>query len=98
LDDRIRQEVLQQLYSFGRVDLAAIERLFSINFRSYFDREWGHLSELQSQGIVELTEGIEVTEPLGRLLVRVPAAVFDRYLPPRAFMEGLPAGQSSAVG
>jgi hypothetical protein len=31
-------------------------------------------------------------------LVRVPAAIFDRYLPRRAFMEGLPVGQSSAVG
>jgi len=35
---------------------------------------------------------------LGRLLVRVVAAVFDAYLPPEAFREGLPAHLSSKVG
>jgi hypothetical protein len=41
---------------------------------------------------------IRLTAPLGRLLVRVVAAVFDAYLPPRAFREGLPAQFSSRVG
>jgi hypothetical protein len=36
--------------------------------------------------------------PLGRLLVRVVAAAFDRYLPANAFQKGLPAHQSSKVG
>jgi hypothetical protein len=36
-------------------------------------------------------------QPLGRLLVRVVAAVFDRYLPRHAFREGLSA-HASKVG
>lgn len=97
-DDRIRQEILQQLYSFGRIDTQKVSRQFGISFSDVFANELHRLRELEELGIVRLSDRIELTEPLGRLLVRVPAAIFDRYLPPRAFMEGLPVGQSSAVG
>ncbi|MBX9652249.1 oxygen-independent coproporphyrinogen III oxidase [bacterium] len=97
-DDRIRQEILQQLYSFGRVDTQRVSQRFGVSFSDYFHDELGRLRELEALGVVRIGERIELTEPLGRLLVRVPAAIFDRYLPPRAFMEGLPVGQSSAVG
>jgi hypothetical protein len=43
-------------------------------------------------------ETIRLTAPLGRLLVRVVAAAFDRYLPADAFQKGLPTNQSSKVG
>ncbi len=39
LDDRIRQEVLQQLYSFGRIDTQAVEQTFGIHFDDYFASE-----------------------------------------------------------
>ena len=41
---------------------------------------------------------IRSTTPLGRLLVRVVAAAFDRYLPSDAYRDGLPANQASKVG
>ncbi len=41
---------------------------------------------------------IQLTTPLGRLLVRVVAAVFDRYLPALAFRQGLPSNLASRVG
>jgi hypothetical protein len=51
------------------------------------------------EGIAEPDAGaVRLTQPLGRLLVRVVAAVFDRYLTPTAFHEGLAPRQSSRVG
>jgi hypothetical protein len=43
-------------------------------------------------------KAVRLTEPLGRLLVRVATAVFDRYPPPTAFREGLAPYLSSKVG
>jgi oxygen-independent coproporphyrinogen-3 oxidase len=97
-DDQVRRETLQQLYAFGRIDARAVEQEFGIAFADYFSDEMERLAELENLGIVRLDRNVELTEPLGRLLVRVPAAVFDRYLPRTAFKEGLPSGMASAVG
>jgi oxygen-independent coproporphyrinogen-3 oxidase len=98
-DDRLRREVMQQLYGHGLIDSRALEGRFGIVFEEYFADELGGLRELAEQGLVTIdAEGIQLTAPLGRLLVRVVAAVFDRYLPPLAFREGLPAQLSSKVG
>ena len=97
-DDRIRQEILQQLYSFGRIDTESVGQKFGISFHDMFADELDRLAELESVGVVRIDRDVELTEPLGRLLVRVPAAIFDRYLPKSAFKEGLPTGMSSAVG
>jgi hypothetical protein len=57
------------------------------------------LLELIDEGLVqEDTETIRLTGSLGRLLVRVAAAIFDSYLPPEAFRKGLSASQASKVG
>jgi hypothetical protein len=57
------------------------------------------LRELTEQGLVVEEQGaIRLTVPLGRLLVRVVAAVFDRYLPTTAFREGLAVQQASRIG
>lgn len=97
-DDRVRREILQQLYSFGSIDTAEIGRRFGLSFESRFADELERLSELEALGLLQLGRDITLTRPLGRLLVRAPAAVFDRYLPRLAYINGLPAGQSSAVG
>jgi oxygen-independent coproporphyrinogen-3 oxidase len=98
-DDRLRQELLQQLYSHGKVDLDELANQFQIDWRETFDVEIESLAELEAGGLVEIEEAmIRLTEPLGRLLVRVVAAVFDRYLPADAYRVGLPAQKASAVG
>jgi oxygen-independent coproporphyrinogen-3 oxidase len=98
-DDRLRRELLQELYGYGAVDKRLLEDRFGIAFDEYFADELARLAELREQGLV-LTrpDRIQLSVPLGRLLVRVVAAVFDRYLPPAAYREGLPAHQSSKVG
>lgn len=98
-DDRLRRELLQQLYGHGRVRKRSLETRFGIAFDEYFSDELGRLETLVGEGLVETTaDEIHLTAPLGRLLARVPAAVFDRYLPREAYREGLPSHLASKVG
>ncbi len=98
-DDRLRRELLQQLYGHGVVEKAPLERQFDIVFDDYFADELDRLGELADDAVVELDgRRILLTTPLGRLLVRVAAAVFDRYLPKTAYREGLPEQLASRVG
>jgi oxygen-independent coproporphyrinogen-3 oxidase len=97
-DDRVRREVLQQLYGHGSIARRAIEGRFGVAFDDYFAHEEARLRELSAEGLVTLEKDvIRLTAPLGRLLVRVVAAVFDRYLPRDAFYKGLSA-RASKVG
>jgi oxygen-independent coproporphyrinogen-3 oxidase len=98
-DDRLRRELLQQLYGHGVIDKRALERQFGIAFDEYFADELGRLAGLEDEGLLAVEAGaVRLTAPLGWLLVRVAAAVFDSYLPPFAFREGLPTHLSSRVG
>jgi oxygen-independent coproporphyrinogen-3 oxidase len=98
-DDRLRREVMQQLYGYGVIRKRKLEARFGIEFDAYFASELQWLFDLANQGIVVLDhDSICLTAPLGRLLVRVVAAVFDAYLPPEAYRNGLPAHLSSKVG
>jgi oxygen-independent coproporphyrinogen-3 oxidase len=98
-DDRLRRELLQGLYGHGVIDTRLLEKRFGIVFDEYFADELRRLRELVEDGLVHAAaDTIQLNVPLGRLLVRVVAAVFDRYLPPAAFREGLPAQPSSRVG
>jgi oxygen-independent coproporphyrinogen-3 oxidase len=98
-DDRLRRELLQQLYGHGAIDRGELESRFGIVFSDYFAGELERLCVLAADGLVTVgPERIRLTPVLGRLLVRVVAACFDRYLPPEAFREGLPAHLASKVG
>jgi len=98
-DDRIRQSLLQDLYGRGTVDKLSLERAHSIIFDQYFEDELDRLMELSQLGMIELDKDqIRLTEPLGRLLVRVVASVFDKYLPRDAYLKGLSPEQASRVG
>jgi oxygen-independent coproporphyrinogen-3 oxidase len=98
-DDRLRRELMQQVYGHGTINKCSLQERFGIIFDDYFADELKRLQELIDEGIAEEDEEtVRLTEPLGRLLVRVVAAVFDRYLPPTAFREGLSLQASSKVG
>ncbi|CDF83490.1 coproporphyrinogen III oxidase [Pseudomonas knackmussii B13] len=80
-DDRIRRAVIQQLICHFRLDFAAVEREFNIEFRGYFASVWPELERFASDGLILLDrDGIDVTAA-GRLLVRSLCMLFDRYLP-----------------
>jgi oxygen-independent coproporphyrinogen-3 oxidase len=98
-DDRLRRELLQQLYGHGIIDKRGLEERFGIVFGEYFTAERQRLRGLIEDGLVfDEPAAIRLSTPLGRLLVRVVAAVFDCYLPPTAHRYGLPAHLSSKVG
>lgn len=99
-DDCVRRAVLQDLYCWRRIDKAAISRTFGINFDEYFAAAAPALKELAEVGLIQKGSGEvwTLTRPLGELLVRVVAAVFDRYLPPTAYRDGLPGSAASKVG
>jgi oxygen-independent coproporphyrinogen III oxidase len=98
-DDCVRREALQQLYGYGVIDKRALEWRFGVVFDEYFADELRRLRELREEGLVLLDpDAVHLLGLLGRFLVRVVAAVFDRYLRPNAFREGLATRPSSRVG
>src|SRR5690606_15350071 len=81
-DDVIRADVIQQLMCHGRLDFDALGRHHVIDFRSYFAESLERLQPLQADGLVEVdAHGLQATSR-GRLLLRIIAMCFDRYLPP----------------
>jgi oxygen-independent coproporphyrinogen-3 oxidase len=108
-DDLIRRWVLHELYCYRRITPEATSSRFGIDFSQYFAREVATLNELQSLGLVTQTASPtlpsyptpatawELKQPLGHLLVRIVAAVFDAHIPPDAWRNGVGA-LASKVG
>jgi oxygen-independent coproporphyrinogen-3 oxidase len=83
-DDLIRRTVIMELmcqFQLSVPDLESKYHLgFDCDFNDYFAEELPKLDALEADGLLKrLGDGIEVT-PLGRLLIRNIAAVFDTYL------------------
>jgi len=81
-DDVVRADVIQQLMCHGRLDYAAISHRHGIDFRQYFADALQRLQPLQADGLVELGDGELQATQRGRLLLRIIAMCFDRYLAP----------------
>lgn len=79
-DDVVRADVIQQLMCLGRIDIAALERRHQIEFDLYFSEDLQRLASLQSEGLVVIDERTISATCRGRLLLRIIAMCFDRYL------------------
>ena len=80
-DDTIRADVIQQLMCHGMLDFDALGSRHVIEFRDYFADALRLLRPLQADGLVEVDgQGLRATSR-GRLLLRIIAMCFDRYLP-----------------
>jgi oxygen-independent coproporphyrinogen-3 oxidase len=79
-DDVLRADVIQQLMCHGSIGIAAIERRHGIDFRTYFADALGQLRPLAADGLVSVDEERIVATSRGRLLLRIIAMCFDRYL------------------
>ena len=95
-DDCVRQSLIHQLYCCGEIRPELVEQQFGIIFAEYFARELEVLVELEGDGLVvkEPYGVVKVSMPLGRVLLRNVAAVFDAYLNPDAYRRGEPASFS----
>lgn len=79
-DDSLRREIIGALMCNGTLDVAQLEQRLGQPFATAFAAEQAELERLQAQGLIARQQGrIEVT-PLGRLLVRRVAMVFDAHL------------------
>jgi oxygen-independent coproporphyrinogen-3 oxidase len=76
-EDELRRHVILALLCAGKVDKGEVEARFACRFDRHFSTELERLYPLAEDGLVHLSaDRVEVT-PLGRLLVRVVANVFD---------------------
>ena len=81
-EDRLRRDLIQRLMCRGLIDYTDFEQRYEIDFAQHFAGELARLAPLATDGLVEVgTRSLAVT-PLGRLLVRAVAMVFDAHLDP----------------
>ena len=79
-DDLVRADVIQRLMCQGEIDMATIENRYDIDFRNYFAASLQRLQALITDGLVILENGRIAATSRGRLLLRIIAMCFDRYL------------------
>jgi len=79
-DDVLRADLIQQLMCQGEIDIAALEERHGIHFDVYFEADLERLRALAGDGLVEIGPGRIRATSRGRLLLRIIAACFDRYL------------------
>ncbi len=79
-DDELRRDVITRLICHFRLDFAAVEQEWGIDFKDYFNAELAALSPMSEDGLVRIDEtGIQV-QPVGRMLIRNICMIFDAYL------------------
>jgi oxygen-independent coproporphyrinogen-3 oxidase len=80
-DDAIHSAAIQSIMCLGTLDFESFAQRFEIEPDEYFAQEMASLRHLERDGIVEFVKkGIRATSR-GRLLLRIIAMCFDRYLP-----------------
>ena len=79
-DDVLRADLIQQLMCRGAIDIPALEERHDIHFLAYFEPDLQRLLPLAADGLVEVSETEIRATSRGRLLLRIIAACFDRYL------------------
>lgn len=79
-DDRVRRDLITRLMCDFELDVAALENRHGIDFEREFAHECAALEPLIADGLVRWTGRRLRVTPVGRLLVRNVAMVFDRYL------------------
>ena len=79
-DDLARGELIQALLCEGQVHIRRFEERHLLDFPVYFARELERLAPLAEAGLVEASPDLLSLTSAGRLLSRIVAGCFDRYL------------------
>ena len=79
-DDLLRRSIIQALMCHFELSIESIEIAHLIDFKSRFAAELQDLQAMQAAGLLSIDDQWISVEPRGRMLVRVIAMVFDRYL------------------
>lgn len=78
-DDELRRTVIHDLMCNFRVDMAAVEERFEVDFTGYFATDLELLVAHADEGMVDIGGRFIQVTPLGELFVRNLALCFDRY-------------------
>lgn len=79
-DDVLRADAIQQLMCRGEIDIAGLEHRYRLDFRAYFADSLKQLQTLAEDGLVRIDHNVIAATSRGRLLLRIIAMCFDRYL------------------
>ncbi len=79
-DDFVRREVIMDIMCNLGVSFRKIDDMFGIVFEDYFARELEELRELEEDGLIRVRDRKIEILPVGRMLIRNVAMVFDAYL------------------
>lgn len=79
-DDVLRAHVIQQLMCQGEIDIDTIESRHDIDFAEYFADALGRLRSLCADGLASIDNHRISATSRGRLLLRIIAMCFDRYI------------------
>ena len=79
-EDRLRREVILDLFCNFHLDIPAVEQRFGIDFRSHFAQELRDLAPFAEDGLLDIEPGALRVSRLGRFFVRNIAVVFDQYI------------------
>lgn len=79
-DDCLRAEIIQALMCHFKLSIPELEAKYRLVFREVFAAEIVELEGLADAGLLEMDSGAIIVTMRGRMLVRVVAMVFDRYL------------------
>jgi oxygen-independent coproporphyrinogen III oxidase len=79
-DDLLRRDVIQTLMCDFELSLPEFEATHAVRFQDYFAAEWPLLQQFEHEELIEIEADRIRFTPSGRLLVRVVAMAFDRYL------------------
>ncbi|MBB1199365.1 oxygen-independent coproporphyrinogen III oxidase [Enterobacteriaceae bacterium 89] len=86
-DDCIRRDVIKALICNFRLEFAAVQQQWDLDFQDYFSEDLALLAPLAKDGLVDVNEkGIQVTAK-GRLLIRNICMCFDTYLRQKARLQ-----------
>jgi oxygen-independent coproporphyrinogen-3 oxidase len=79
-DDKIRQYVIMELMSNFKLDIKRFEKLFGIDFTTYFADAIEALKPFEAEELVSIDEDFIKCSETGTLLIRNIAMPFDAYM------------------
>jgi oxygen-independent coproporphyrinogen-3 oxidase len=79
-DDKIRQYVIMELMSNFKLDIKRFEKLFEVDFKSYFADALEALKPFEAEELLSIDEDFIKCSETGTLLIRNIAMPFDAYM------------------
>ena len=79
-DDKIRQYVIMELMSNFKLDIKRFEKLFEIDFKTYFADALQELRPFEEENILSIDDDFIKCSETGTLLIRNIAMPFDIYM------------------